>query len=859
MAIPTKEDELREARDDIRYMISNNYSDADIEKYISRRGFTPAQIRGEADLGPAYEVKREAKGLDPLFRQGEVQSFPIRSEYSAQDTPMERSSYLDKTFGAENWVVRNGRAYITPEGLRKHNLPTFGDSLVPMDDPLRVTRYDIADMRGGAPAAIGGAAAGIALGPYGAAAGILGSALGAGLGKAADEYLLGDEGLQSNREIFGDIGREALWAGIGEGIVRGGGAVAGKLAAPNMTRPGKFSQKFGFERRPDLISKTGPRADYVEEITKEGGRLTARQINPNAKIVGRFQDMMNNIFGDPNEQLNRNYLLRTRQSMIEAPRKGYIPGESVHKQITSAADNIQYLTDDATKQLNNAVIKSARSSYREGFDPKVLSDSIQTATDNFRTAAITAYGEWDNISNGAMLSTKPLKDAAEEIKRGLPKVSLQAIDDLPDFITAKEAQAWRSDLLSASRSNELLADVPFGQKKFLAKAANEMFNESNIVVSPEATRYASSYGKEYPPSNITQLSQKAREQFRVINSWYKAEIDKFDDILINRLSLSPDDAASLQPDQIGPSLAKAHPSSVVRLKKIIPKETYDSYTDELTKTLVDDALNVDGTFNGQRFYSNVDKLNRSGKLNVIYGDKAKEIRQLAKEANAIDLDIPLDKLTIPEIRAAVSAKRAADNSLRQLQGDGLLNWLNANRNNPKAMYDLTSPQHAGKFMAAVKYFGEDSAETAMLRQQLIKKLTDGMIDRTTDPIEAVLDGPALLKQLAKYGEGHNTLKIMLGNDLGDALWNYGQKAALFSKKGRAGELVSAHIALHPIAKLPTLAKFRVLQRFYSSPTGVKWLTDGLFGSARSKVANSARLAQLIEFEIQNIEKGDIDE
>lgn len=104
-----REDELKQVRDDIRYMINNNYSDSDIESYIGKRGFTVGQIRGDEAISQPekpedraawqYYGDRFKKGFSNIFRLPslaiDLVNAPLKAVGIGSDTPFGGSKQVD--------------------------------------------------------------------------------------------------------------------------------------------------------------------------------------------------------------------------------------------------------------------------------------------------------------------------------------------------------------------------------------------------------------------------------------------------------------------------------------------------------------------------------------------------------------------------------------------------------------------------------------------------------------------------------------------------------------------------------------------------------------------------------------------
>lgn len=137
---------------------------------------------------------------------------------------------------------------------------------------------------------------------------------------------------------------------------------------------------------------------------------------------------------------------------------------------------------------------------------------------------------------------------------------------------------------------------------------------------------------------------------------------------------------------------------------------------------------------------------------------------------------------------------------------------------------------------------------AMLRRQAMEQMLGAVTKRTDDPVATIFDGKAFLNNLDSYGR--DTLEAMFGPQLTQDLYRFGRVTQLVTKEsGRSGALVAAHLALHPLANLPKLTELRAMQKFMTSETGLRWLTDGLrmhkTRAGADALARAALQAQMI--------------
>ena len=118
------------------------------------------------------------------------------------------------------------------------------------------------------------------------------------------------------------------------------------------------------------------------------------------------------------------------------------------------------------------------------------------------------------------------------------------------------------------------------------------------------------------------------------------------------------------------------------------------------------------------------------------------------------------------------------------------------------------------------------AQFDALRRQAMDELLNQVTKRGEDPLHVIFDGKAFLNTLDQYGR--ETLDAMFGPQLTQDMYRFGRVTQLVMKEsGRSGALVAAHIALHPWANIGRLAELRAMQKFITSETGLRYLTDGL--------------------------------
>ena len=254
----------------------------DLQKLLESLGRKAAKPLGRG-VRNLKDLRNDLTRTDTDFDQSGGPHYGLRAGLSRMDTPEERRDYLDKHVGLKGWTQdRFGSYALTPVGMDRLELP-HKDKPVLIDEPWKLTRYDIADLTGEAPAIAGGTAAALLTGGAGVIPGLLSAAAGTMVGKAGGEIVeqLQGENLQTFSQVAGDVAVEGLMGAAGEGIFRGVLAPIGrKLMAPNASR------------------MTPERVALTKQAQELGTQPSITQI-ARPPLMGRMQSMINMIFGDP--------------------------------------------------------------------------------------------------------------------------------------------------------------------------------------------------------------------------------------------------------------------------------------------------------------------------------------------------------------------------------------------------------------------------------------------------------------------------------------------------------------------------------------------------------------------------------
>lgn len=407
-------------------------------------GNTPRPIEeGVKKLGESFkegitDLQNDLLQTDPDFDPSGVPDFGLRSGLSRADTDEERKAYLDKWAGPKGWTQDRFGAYaLTPAGMTRLGYPHKGKPVL-IDEPWSLTRYDVADITGEAPAIAGATGAALATGGAGLIPGVVATATGAGLGKLAGEVVeeLRGENLQTLPQVAGDIGEEALYGGVGEGVFRGVLAPIGRKIL-----------------RPRVNKMTPERAELAQTATEMGTRPTVTQIAPSG-LLGRYQGMADTIFGNPLARGN----LRAITKEVDRLRTA-TGGKGAGARL-SVGDRI-------TKDVSRA--RGALARWSKG-----VTDQIDEA-----------------VQGQPVVPLQRLKDRADEILGTLPRnaegdvtmaskelvAALEDIQKMPDFYTTGEMQQVTSQLFDAIGSETIVPGITGRNARLLWRASTDSYDD----------------------------------------------------------------------------------------------------------------------------------------------------------------------------------------------------------------------------------------------------------------------------------------------------------------------------------------------------------------------------------------------
>ncbi len=411
-------------------------------------GEKPRPIReGVKQLGESFaegigDLRNELLQKDVDFDPSGVPDFGLRSGLSRMDTPAERKKFLDDWAGPKGWTQDRYGAYaLTPAGMTRLGYPHKGKPVL-IDEPWSLTRYDVADLAGEAPAIAGATAGALATGGAGFIPGVLATAGGAALGKAGGEAVeaLRGENLQTFPQVMGDVGEEALLGAVGEGVFRSALAPLGRKML-----------------RPRANKMTSERAELAQTAREMGGQPTVTQIAPSG-LLGRYQGMADTIFGNPLARKNAHALEREMRRLRSAT-KGRGPagrlsvGDRIAGDIGRARGALARWSKLTTNKIDEVV---------QGEPIVPLNRLKEQAQETLAKLPRDAEG---NITMASGELVKSLEDIAK----------------LPDFYTTGEMQQVTSRLFDAIGNETIVPGITGRNARLLWRASTDTYED---IVDP---------------------------------------------------------------------------------------------------------------------------------------------------------------------------------------------------------------------------------------------------------------------------------------------------------------------------------------------------------------------------------------
>lgn len=470
----------------------------------------------------------------------------FRAGFSRMSNEDEKANYLDKVFGKDQWGKDSFGAYfVKPQGAKRLGI----NAVKPLSiDEQTVTRYDVADWAGDAPAIAGAVGGGMAATGLGVLPGMAMSALGAAGGKAIDEVVKNVQGLQMQTpgQVASGIATEGALAGAGE---LGGRALMGL---------GKFALG------PAASRMTPEKKALADAAIDQGFKIRPGALTE-APILGRWEGMVKQIFGD----------------LYEAPNRA------------AAQQGLNKLSQAAGPQVSREAAGEA------------VADSVRKARVLFGQDMGRLYGQVDQLAQGQpIVPTAPIKAVAQELLEAMPKTAdgkavggktgfINDILQMGDAMTVTNAQRLRTMLREMSESDNLAPDISMHDARMLRNSVNDAFAAAKQGNSP------------------------AINALKSADAQYAQGIRRFDNQVVTNITRDAGKPGAVDADMVVDYLVK--PERIVRLrrvKEVVAPDVWDkvkaSHAQELLGKVVkgtDDPLKA--IFSGRALRDSLDDYGRA--------------------------------------------------------------------------------------------------------------------------------------------------------------------------------------------------------------------------------------------------------
>lgn len=849
-------------------------------------------------------------GVDYRVLEGSP-SLSTRFQIGRQSDRNETEAYLDKKFGSGNWAKAGSRYVIRAQKAKelgidvKPGLGGVGDQPVVIN-PFGLDMGDVAEFAGSVAGPLaGGVAGGIAGGGLGFVPGVLLSGAGSAGGKALDEGVKYLEGTSRRpfSEIAQDVATEGITGAASEGVFRLAVPALSKILGPHTTRDRAI-----FGARSDLRSTVEPDRLALTQEALESGYRPHISTATGKNLAGRVQSAAEFIFGKGNrEEINRSAMMEARNMLATdagsvarapdqlirgeggfgsiwtvtrngkriqtfVPQKGDLdvvnggpqvattPGGQIEQAGNKISESLESVNQNLTHNLAEADMLSRVAQrqlegdlYKSFVKPDTATGlKVKQGVENYKRAfynqASEGYRVFDEMMGGAAIDVRGVKSLANDmLNSGLmktaedgSKVPVQAgMEESISFLnqlssmdgqqTAQAVLAARNALKTSMDGGSALPGTSLGMRRQLLEALDGSLDDA-VSKSGEAGQHLSR-----------------------IRSWEADEAQKLNSYEIQRLALDPGRAGSLSDDQIVGFISDLKsPDQIERIKSVLPAATWRRVQRGSFDQMMNDVSSPNGVVDARSLYSEIQ--DRGASLDSLYGkDKAQQIRVYSKFLVAKGGEIDLHKLPQGDpytvLRNAAAAQQKMDSELAT--NPDIMKMVSKGKYNPIDLVpSLLKTNNLNQIDQLKRVLGEGSEGWQQFKAASMEKILQPLVSKSKDAVSAVLDPAKLDESLKAYSP--EVLNSIFGQQTTQDLYKFAQLArfATSQKSIFAGQIVAASIAMHPLANLGALAKFKAIQNLMATPGFIKYMTDGITnpaarGALREVTRMSAQTASRI--------------
>jgi len=805
------------------------------------------QLMSKAQIAAASADAKDEQLFDTTSG---IQDAGFRAKLSAAETKGDEEKQLRVLYGmTDNDYLRDsrGRLALTPSGGEKIGVKLTQSTLIDEED---FSRYDIADLAGLAPEITGAVAGGIkgasigsALGPLGTVAGgALGAGLAAAGGQAIEEAIESKFGVQAQtpEEVRADLEREFLIGGATDltlglfGLVArgiGGTMRAGKGLTPDELKTAAESIEMGIN--PTLSAIRAP------------------------SVVARQQGIVEKIFGSSPRLKQNNDVMQKKLADYRSQVENSTDQEAgvlLLEKSKEAAEKALAAQTDAQKAVLNTLRSLGESmgaaAQKNGQLDQEVFDILVGSRKAFDAQVRAAFKPIDealesNAGSNKIFNINNIRESVDEIKeQNASALAAGTMKELGDAIKAinamgKDGTVSFMQLYDARKSlNDLLVRVPFSNKT-QRRAINDLMRKIDVKLKPENLR-ATIDNLGVLPKDEVDILMRAAGALDPARNMYSEGAKIFEDIeaagVIKNLAAKAANNMSMGVKDVDISkiIVNDNPRFLERTLKAVgygksdevKSAAAEGFREQLASEWLNDALSSSGLraiddidpskFKPGGFKKAVDDLGRTA--DVLFGDKADEIRSLANQIDKIGLSSLKDS-DISAIRQMAGEGAPIINQLRELaraqreiyqnQKNRAFSKLAAGENiNPLEAAELignntTSASDIKKILDA---FEGDPISLQKIRGNYMERLISDFGDTITTDGKTL---GAFAKRLLEADRG-GKLSVIFGDEMGKDMAKFARILDFNSRTAAGGDLVAANIAASPIQNLGKLARFTII-------------------------------------------------
>lgn len=718
---------------------------------------------------------------------------PFSSKFAVEraDNPEEARLALEKIHGkgsAESpnvgqdkkgnwWVMQDGKkvAVFGGGGGAATSLSKLGTGMVATAAPTL--------------GAVAGAGAGLALGgPPGT---IVGAGGGYMLGKGTDEFAKFMQGIYAKNPS-----EEAKTLAVG-----------GLENAAFQGLPGAARSIGGFKNwlRENLFGVEPGGALMAKKMLASGARPPVASIAPGARVFQYDQMLRNLVSGNPMQERNIAYIEEQMKNVLKSSGMtdqevlGFMKEISSKPAVISgqtevgnlAVTGVQSYVVGLAKEADSALSVAKQQVDKEGaIFKKLASTSGPLATDvaeaisqsrsDFGRAMQAAYGHLDKMTGSApIIGTGLLKKHVAEQLQYIDPSAVPAIFNrimkLPNQIPLMQAHALRSELRTASMSNNLTPDVANFRFGDLANAMDVEFKRAPTSIE-SGFNLATTIG---PESSTTVKS--VIDTMRKVDTMYGSGIAQYNDAVVNKLVTSM--KAGIEPDATITAELIAKTGYTERMKTVVSMlkpETRRAVAAADMKNMLADASKRTAELGyetkGRALMDIVRERKEAinGLYGSIYGKQfVSRLETYSKDLAAVGgkVDIAdLERVT-KELGPGVVPDYLATRLDKLLKIDATVkdNFLSALYSKDPAVVDraydlMVKPGEEARLESAIKFFGENSPTVKAIRSYALKDAMSSAIVEMPSSATTIA-GTALDSYLGKFSKRQQ--QLLFPNGLSD--------------------------------------------------------------------------------------------